>query len=156
MLKLMTIDASGGNRAAHQPKTNPIANWMNNLVVGRIRHKGGFMGMTVLVVNTVGKNTGRQRSTPVAWFPGEDGTWLIVASDGGSPRNPAWFHNIAANPDAVSIDVDRARVAVVATELRGTERESAWASITTASPSFKRYARKTDRLIPVLHLARRK
>jgi deazaflavin-dependent oxidoreductase (nitroreductase family) len=128
---------------------------VNGRTVNRIRRKGGnFMGMTVLVLNTVGKKTGAQRSNPVSWFPGDDGTWLIVASANGSARNPAWFYNIAANPDAVSIDVDRSNVPVVAEQLHGGERERAWASITKAVPRFTQYETKTDRLIPIIRLTR--
>ena len=113
------------------------------------------MGMRVLVLNTIGKKTGAQRANPVGWFHGENGTWLIVASAGGGARNPAWFYNIAANPDKVSIDIDRANVPVVGDQLHGADRDRAWASITTSSPRFLQYESKTDRLIPIIRLTRR-
>jgi len=152
----MTFNAPNGSRGGRQPKANSIMNWMNTRTVNRIRRNGGsLMGMSLLVLNTVGKKTGAQRANPVAWFPGDDGSWLIVASAGGSARNPAWYYNIAGNPDAVSIDVDRSTVAVTAEQLHGAERDRAWASITTASPRFLQYETKTDRLIPIIRLTRR-
>jgi deazaflavin-dependent oxidoreductase (nitroreductase family) len=114
-----------------------------------------MMGMNVLVLNTVGKKSGAPRSTPVAWFPGENGTWLVVASAGGAVRNPAWFYNVTGNPDTVTIDVDRSNVPVIPLELTDASRERAWASITTASPRFTQYESKADRLIPVIQLTRR-
>jgi deazaflavin-dependent oxidoreductase (nitroreductase family) len=152
----MTFNAPNGTRGARQPKASPIMNWVNNLTVRRIRRRGGTLGgVSLLVLNTVGKKTGAERANPVSWFPGEDGSWLIVASAAGGARNPAWFYNIAANPDNVSIDVDRANIAVVGTQLHDDERDRAWKSITTAAPRFAQYETKTDRLIPIIRLTRR-
>jgi deazaflavin-dependent oxidoreductase (nitroreductase family) len=133
-----------------------FSTWMNNRIVNRIRKRGGkLMGMPVLVLNTVGKKSGAQRANPVAWFPGDDGSWLIVASAGGAARNPAWFYNIGAHPEAVTIDVDRANVAVFSKQLEGADRSRAWKSIIEASPRFSQYESKTERAIPVIQLTRR-
>jgi deazaflavin-dependent oxidoreductase (nitroreductase family) len=129
--------------------------WVNDRAVNRIRKGGSFMGMRLLVLNTVGKKSGVSRSNPVAWFPGEEDSWLIVASAGGAPKNPAWFYNIGAHPEALSIDVGGSRVPVAAEQLVGADRASAWTSITTASPQFSKYESKTDREIPVIRLTRR-
>jgi deazaflavin-dependent oxidoreductase (nitroreductase family) len=132
-----------------------VTTWVNNRAVNRIRKGGSFMGMRLLVLNTVGKKTGAARSNPVAWFAGEDDSWLIVASAGGAPKNPAWFYNIGAHPEALSIDVGGSNVPVAATKLAGANRASAWNSITTASPQFNKYESKTEREIPVIRLTRR-
>jgi deazaflavin-dependent oxidoreductase (nitroreductase family) len=133
-----------------------FSTWMNNRIVSRIRNRGGtFMGTRLLVLNTVGKKSGAKRANPVAWFPGDDGSWLIVASAGGAARNPAWFYNIGAHPEAVTIDVDRANVAVLSKQLDGADRVRAWKSIVEASPRFSQYESKTDRVIPVIQLTRR-
>jgi deazaflavin-dependent oxidoreductase (nitroreductase family) len=145
----------GGSRGARQPKASRAMSWVNGMAIRRIRKGGKFMGMRLLVLNTTGKKSGVQRATPVGWFAGDDGSWLIVASAGGAIGNPAWFYNIAAHPDAVSIDVDRANIPVDAQRLDGEERERAWASITAASPRFTQYESKTDRVIPVIRLTRR-
>jgi deazaflavin-dependent oxidoreductase (nitroreductase family) len=123
--------------------------------VNRIRKGGSFMGMRLLVLNTVGKKTGAARSNPVAWFAGEGDSWLIVASAGGAAKNPAWFYNIGAHPEAVSIDVGGSNVPVAADQLAGADRETAWETITTASPQFSKYESTTDREIPVIRLTRR-
>jgi deazaflavin-dependent oxidoreductase (nitroreductase family) len=152
----MTFNAPNGSRGARQPKANPLMTWVNNRAINRVRRRGGkLMGMKLLVLNTVGKKTGAQRANPVAWFPGDEGTWLIVASAGGAARNPAWFYNLSGNPGDISIDVDRSHVPVAAEQLHGEGRDRAWASITTSAPQFKRYETKTDRLIPIIRLTRR-
>lgn len=152
----MSFHAPNGTRGARQPTASRFMTWMNAQAAKRIRAKGGkFMGMNALVLNTIGKKTGAARSTPVGWFPGDDGSWLIVASAAGAARNPAWYYNIAGNPDAVSIDVDRTRVPVVPEQLHGTDRDRAWASIVAASPRFAEYETKTDRVMPIIRLTRR-
>jgi deazaflavin-dependent oxidoreductase (nitroreductase family) len=130
-------------------------NWVNNRAIKRIRKGGQFMGMRLLVLNTVGKKTGVARANPVGWFAGDDGSWLIVASAGGAARNPAWFYNIGAHPEALSIDIGGSNVPVTAAQLEGADRANAWKSITTASPRFSQYESKTDREIPVIRLTRR-
>jgi deazaflavin-dependent oxidoreductase (nitroreductase family) len=124
---------------------------------GRIRNKqdGMFMGFNALVLTTVGRKSGLPRTNPVGWFPGLDGSWLIVASAAGAARNPAWYYNIAAHPDQVQIEVQGRKVAVVADQLHGPERETAWQQIITAAPRFAQYQRKTDRELPIIHLAPR-
>jgi deazaflavin-dependent oxidoreductase (nitroreductase family) len=124
---------------------------------GRIRNKqdGMFMGFNALVLTTVGRKSGLPRTNPVGWFPGLDGSWLIVASAAGAARNPAWYYNIAAHPDQVQIEVQGRKVAVVADQLHGPERETAWQQIITAAPRFAQYQQKTDRELPIIHLAPR-
>jgi deazaflavin-dependent oxidoreductase (nitroreductase family) len=134
----------------------PLMRQLNKWAVARVRRSGGtFFGMDVLVVNTVGTKSGAARSTPVGWFRGDDGTWLIVASANGGPRNPAWFHNIVGNPDQVTIDVDHRRIPVIPEQLHGAERARAWEIVTTKSPQFARYETKTEREIPVIRLTPR-
>ena len=130
--------------------------WMNRWATGRIRKGGTFMGGAEgLVLTTVGRKTGAERSTPVNWFPGVDGSWLIVASAAGAPKHPAWYYNIAANPDRVTIETADGVVAVTAVQLEGAERDAAWQQITSASSFFAKYQQKTDREIPVIRLVRR-
>ena len=96
-----------------------------------------------------------ERTTPVGRFPGKDGSWLIVASAAGGPRHPAWYHNLAANPDKVQIEMAGRKIAVTAEQLNGAEREEAWRQITTAVPRFAKYQQKTDRELPVIRLVPR-
>ncbi len=149
----MTFSSKAGTRGARQPSANRLVRWVNSRTVNRIRRKRGtFMGMNVLALTTVGRRSGAERTNPVAWFPGPDGSRLIVASAAGAPGNPAWYHNIAANPGKVRIEVDGSTVAVTAEQLHGTEREAAWQQITAAAPRFAQYQVKTDRELPVIRL----
>ena len=150
----MSFDTAAGTRGARQPG-GFVFLWGNKLMASRIRKSGKFQGFNALVLTTVGRKTGRERSTPVGWFPGPDGRWLIVASANGAKGNPAWYYNIAAHPDQVQIEVDGRKVAVVAEQLHGTERAEAWQQIITAAPRFAKYEQKTDRELPIIRLVPR-
>ena len=129
---------------------------LNKTAMNRIRRKGGkFMGMDALVLTTVGAKSGIERSSPVGWFPGDDGSWLIVASAAGAPKNPAWYYNIAAHPDKIRIGLAGQNIPVTAEQLHGSERDEAWRQITTTAPRFAQYQEKTDRELPVIRLTRR-
>ena len=152
----MSFDTRPGTRGARQPKGRMLR-WINTLLVRRIRRRGGkFMGFDALVLHTVGRKTGAERMTPVGWFPAADGSRLIVASAAGAPGNPAWYYNLAANPDQVRIDVDGQTVAVRAEQLHGAERATAWERIVEAAPRFAEYQVKTDRELPVIRLVERR
>jgi hypothetical protein len=70
----MTFDTTAGTRGARQPR-GFAARWANKMMAGRIR-KGGakFLGFNALVLTTVGRKSGAERTTPVGWFPGPDGS----------------------------------------------------------------------------------
>jgi deazaflavin-dependent oxidoreductase (nitroreductase family) len=148
----MSFDTRPGTRGARQP-AGSLMRWGNKMMAGRIR-KGGakFLGFNALVLTTVGRKSGAERTTPVGWFPGPDGSWLIVASAAGAARNPAWYYNLAAHPDQVQIEVGGRKVAVVAEQLHGDQRAEAWQQITTAAPRFAGYQQKTDRELPIIRL----
>jgi deazaflavin-dependent oxidoreductase (nitroreductase family) len=113
------------------------------------------MGVNALVLTTIGAKSGAKRTNPVGWFPGQNGSWLIVASANGAARNPAWYHNIAAHPDEVQVEVEGRTIAVTAEQLHGAERDKAWQQITAAAPRFAQYEQKTDRVLPVIRLVPR-
>ena len=79
----MSFDTAAGTRGARQPG-GFVFLWGNKLMASRIRKIGKFQVFNALVLTTVGRKTGRERSTPVGWFPGPDGRWLIVASANGA------------------------------------------------------------------------
>lgn len=153
----MSFTTRNGTRGARQPKAGRLMKWMNERAARRIRTKGGkFMGFNALVLTTVGAKSGAVRTNPVGWFPtGDDDSWLIVASAAGGPKNPAWYYNLAAHPADVTIEMAGTKVAVIAEELHGAEREEAWRGITAAAPRFAQYQEKTDRQLPVIRLRRR-
>ena len=152
----MSFDTAAGTRGARQPSGFALRA-VNKLMASRIRRRDGgkVMGFNALILTTVGRKTRAERTTPVGWFPGQDGSWLIVASANGAAGNPAWYYNIAAHPDQVRIEVEGRKVAVVAEQLHGAERAEAWQLITTSAPRFARYQQKTDRELPIIHLVPR-
>jgi deazaflavin-dependent oxidoreductase (nitroreductase family) len=116
------------------------------------RKGGKFMGMDVLFFTTIGSRTGERRETPVAWFPDGESAWLIVASAGGSAHNPAWYHNLAAHPDQVWIELPQRQLRVLPEQLEGADREERWKRIVQAQPRYAKYQEKTDRHLPVIRL----
>lgn len=153
----MSFDTRNGTRGARQPKAGLLMKWLNKSAAKRIRRKGGkFMGFDALVLTTVGAKSGVERTNPVGWFPtGDDNSWLVVASAAGAPKNPAWYYNIAAHPDKITIEMAGRKIPVTAEQLHGPAREEAWQRITTAAPRFGQYQVKTDRELPVIRLTRR-
>ncbi|QNO37997.1 nitroreductase family deazaflavin-dependent oxidoreductase [Protaetiibacter sp. SSC-01] len=113
----------------------------------------GF-GRSLVLLHHRGARSGVERVTPVMGLPSEHG-WLIAASKGGAPENPAWFHNLLAHPDTVIETPDDGEVAVHAERLEGDTRDAAWARFVEASPGFAEYERRTERTIPVVELRRR-
>jgi len=140
----------GGTRGARSPR-GALLNFANRMTIKRIRKNSSS---EMLVLTTVGRKSGAVRETPVRWFPGGEGSWLIVASANGAATNPAWYYNLAAAPD-VTVDVQGRRVQVTATQLAGEERAAAWKQITAAAERFAGYQQKTDRELPILRLAPR-
>jgi deazaflavin-dependent oxidoreductase (nitroreductase family) len=151
----MSFDTVAGTRGGRQP-AGFAARLGNKVMAGRIRKgRAKFLGFNALVLTTVGRKTGAERATPVGYFPGPDGSWLIVASAAGAQGNPAWYYNLAAHPDQVQIEVGGQKIPVTAEQLHGTDREQAWQQIVAAVPRFAGYQQKTDREIPVIRLTPR-
>jgi deazaflavin-dependent oxidoreductase (nitroreductase family) len=127
--------------------------WLVRVTRGRI---GGRLGrLHFLLLHHVGAKSGTPRTTPLLYHPLTD-AYLIAGSKGGSATNPAWVHNLRAQPD-VDVEIPGAgvRVPVRAREVTGEERERLWALLIADWPFFRGYQRRTDRLIPVVVLERR-
>ena len=126
---------------------------MNARMIRKVRRgKAQFMGMDVLILNTVGSRTGQPRQTPVAWFGDGDDAWLSIASGGGS-QNPDWYTNLMAHPDRATIELPgRGTLRVTPQRLAGAEREQAWKLISTAQPRIAKYQSKSDREYPIVRL----
>ena len=112
---------------------------------------GRFAGATLLILRTVGAKTGQVRESPVAYFREDDGSMVIVASKGGLPTNPAWYHNLKAHP-RFDVEVGAGTVPVVAEEITGAEYREKWAEIVAKAPGFGEYQTKTTRVIPRVRL----
>lgn len=148
----MTFHTPSGTRGARAPKMSVMLRLMNTLAMRRTRTRGRFVGLDTLVLHTIGRRSGEQRSSPLGYFRSGDGALWIAASANGAAQNPAWYHNIAASPDQVRITIDGETVAVTARQLHGAERDDAWRQITAESQRFSKFQRKTDREIPVIAL----
>ena len=111
--------------------------------------KGRIFGGRTLVLTHTGAKSGKVRDTPLMFFK-EGGNYLIVASAGGGPRHPGWYHNLMANPET-KVMVEGKTVAVIARD-SGDARSELWEKITTAEPRFATYEDRTDRTIPVVVL----
>ena len=129
----------------------PLTRFMTSTMF-RIFKNRRFQNANVVMLTTVGAKSGVDRQTVVVYFPEPDGSMLVVASAGGSVIHPAWFFNIAKNPDKVWARIGDRTFKVTPETLSGEGRAVAWRRITTQSPVFAGYETKTDREIPVVRL----
>jgi deazaflavin-dependent oxidoreductase (nitroreductase family) len=104
-----------------------------------------------LILTTVGAKTGLKRDAHLTAFPEGDG-WLVVGSKGGSATHPAWYFNMARNPDEVWVEVGDRRTRVKPETLKGADRVKAWRRIVSEYGNYSTYEKKTDREIPVVRL----
>jgi deazaflavin-dependent oxidoreductase (nitroreductase family) len=107
-------------------------------------------GMPVVILTHRGARSGRLRKTPLMRVEHE-GAYAIVASLGGAPQHPVWYHNLVADPH-VELQDGPVVQDYVAREVHGPEREQWWARAVAAYPDYADYAQRTERLIPVLVL----
>jgi deazaflavin-dependent oxidoreductase (nitroreductase family) len=133
--------------------TSP-SNWNDQVIAEFHANNGtvGRFGRNLVLIHHIGAKTRTERIAPVRAIRDGSDSWLIAASKGGAPENPAWYHNLLANPDVRIETPDDGVVAVHADDLRGTERDEAWERFKEASPGFRDYEEKTSRTIPVLAL----
>jgi deazaflavin-dependent oxidoreductase (nitroreductase family) len=129
--------------------------WVTRIHRAVYERSGGRLGarlagLEMVLLTTTGRKSGLPRTLPLACFrDGDD--WIVVASNDGQDHHPAWWHNLRADPRA------RARLGrevrdVVAHEAEGAERERLWPWLEQQNPAYARYARKTERRIPVVVL----
>ncbi|MDT7606393.1 MAG: hypothetical protein QOG96_896 [Pseudonocardiales bacterium] len=104
--------------------------------------------LPVIVLTTKGARTGNIRKSPLMRVE-HDGKYLIVASLGGAPSHPVWYHNAVANP-TVEIQDGATRQDMATRELDGDEREVWWKRAVDAFPPYAEYQEKTSRVIPIL------
>jgi F420H(2)-dependent quinone reductase len=117
---------------------------------GLIGHRIPGLRAPILLLEHVGAKSGKRRTSPLLYIP--DGErYVIVASKGGFPRNPAWFHNLRAHPD-VTVQVGSAKRAVRARPASGEERERLWRRAVELYPPYADYQRRTERQIPLVVL----
>lgn len=134
-------------------------NW-NSEIIEEFHAKGGKgvgpFGDRLALLITTGAHSGLERTTPLMYH--RDGErYIVVASKGGAPDNPDWYHNLKANPVA-KLEVGAASgtdtFEVKAHDAQGKERDRIWADRVAIAPGFGEYQQRTARLIPVVILER--
>ncbi|MBF6351013.1 MULTISPECIES: nitroreductase family deazaflavin-dependent oxidoreductase [Nocardia] len=130
---------------------------MNSQVITEFRENGGsvggtFEGFPLILVHHIGAKSGIERIAPLVPYV-EGDRIFVFASQGGSPKHPAWYHNLVANPDT-TVEYGTDTFAVTARVLSRAERDEIYAKQVAVQPQFGDYQRKTDRVIPVVELQR--
>jgi F420H(2)-dependent quinone reductase len=150
--------ASEGTRSAERDLSGPAR---LALKLGSGAHAGvyratggklfGRMGKSpILLLNTVGRKSGRKRTSPLLYvMDGED--FVVIASKGGAPTHPAWYLNLKANPEA-TVEVGDREVRVRAERTAPEEKARLWQKMVEMYPTYDDYQRKTEREIPLLIL----
>ncbi|WP_415976800.1 nitroreductase family deazaflavin-dependent oxidoreductase [Rhodococcus sp. 077-4] len=109
-------------------------------------------GMPVVLLTTKGNKSGKLRKSPLMKVE-HDGEYAIVASLGGAPKHPVWYHNVKAEP-LVELQDGTEKHDYIAREVTGDEKAVWWERSVAAYPDYAEYQKKTDREIPVFVLSR--
>jgi len=129
----------------------------NKGVIVEFRERGGvvggqFEGAPMILVNHTGAKSGKRYTSPLVYTRDED-RYVVIASKGGAPEHPQWFHNLVANPD-VTLEVGTETFPAKARVAEGGERARLYDAQADLMPNFAEYANATDREIPVVVFAR--
>jgi deazaflavin-dependent oxidoreductase (nitroreductase family) len=135
----------------YEPSTSDWARENAELYMRSGGTQGAEMkGKPVILLTTIGAKSGKLRKTPLMRVE-HDGEYAVVASLGGAPKNPVWYHNIAAHP-RVELQDQTAVGDYQAREVFGDEKAIWWQRAVEVWPDYADYQRKTDRDIPVFVL----
>jgi F420H(2)-dependent quinone reductase len=130
------------------------ARWVRDQVEAYERSGGqeattlGDTGLPVVLVTMRGRRTGKVRKIALMRVA-HDGEYALVASMGGAPENPVWYHNLLAHPDQVVVQDGPERFDARVRLVSGEERAAWWARAVAAYPPYADYERRTEREIPV-------
>jgi deazaflavin-dependent oxidoreductase (nitroreductase family) len=134
------------------PRITRIQVWLYERSEGRIGAR--VAGMNHLLLHTIGRRSGRASTVCLPYWCDAEGRRIVVASYGGAPRHPAWYHNLAdraANPEVLVRDRDR-RFWCVAEVAKGSERDDLWDQLVSDRPFYTEYQSSTERTIPLIRL----
>ncbi|MEA2523740.1 MAG: hypothetical protein QOF33_4854 [Thermomicrobiales bacterium] len=132
-------------------------NDFNSKLIEEYRANGGqvggdFAGAPLLLLTTTGARSGQPRVAPLVYT--KDGDRLVlIASKGGAPTNPDWYHNLVAHPEA-TVELGTESFGAKATIPEGEERDRLYDQMSSQMPGFAEYQRNTTRRIPVVVLER--
>jgi len=132
-------------------------NAFNAAVIDEFRNNGGqvtgmFAGAPLVLITTTGAKSGQRRTTPIVYTTDGD-RLVIIASKGGAPTSPDWYHNLVANPD-VTVELPNETFAARARVAEDPERERLYRAQAALMPNFDAYEKATTRKIPVVVLER--
>jgi deazaflavin-dependent oxidoreductase (nitroreductase family) len=132
-------------------------NDFNEQIINEFRANAGkvggpFEGAPMTLLTTTGAKSGKKRTTPLVYLADGDRMY-VIASMGGAPTNPAWYHNLVADP-RVTVEQGTDTYEADAVVLQGEERDRVFAAQVAVMPGFGEYQAKTTRVIPVIELQR--
>ena len=110
-------------------------------------------GLPIVLFTTRGAKSGKVRKNPLMRVE-HDGAYAMVASQGGAPEHPSWYHNLKAHPDQVTVQDGPEPWDGVAREVTGAEKAEWWERAVAAYPDYAEYQARTDREIPVFVVER--
>lgn len=114
------------------------------------RFGGAMGGNEILLLNTIGRKSGKPRTTPLM-FQREGNDYIVAASNAGGPKHPGWYYNLRNEPN-IEIEVGGEKISVVAEQADSAERERLFNMFATKMPQFADYAKKTTREIQMFRL----
>lgn len=121
--------------------------WVYRLSGGRLMNE--LSGMPIVLVEMTGAKSGRSRTIPLMYVPNGEG-FLLVASQGGAPKHPVWYHNLIANPD-IRITFGGRSTAMRALVVGDVDKPALWKICCDYYPPYAQYQQRTDRPIPVFN-----
>jgi deazaflavin-dependent oxidoreductase (nitroreductase family) len=140
---------------AYTPAIAAAQKWVTKLHVAAYRATEGkiggrLMNSPVLLLLTTGRKSGKERTTPLLFL--RDGVnYIMVASNGGTAGDPAWWLNLQKDPEAI-VEVGGRTLRVRAEEVKGEEKRRLWTRLVEMYPLYESYQQRTDREIPVILL----
>ncbi|MBV7696816.1 nitroreductase/quinone reductase family protein [Streptomyces sp. TRM70350] len=135
---------------------NDVISTFNQQIIEEFRANRGrvggpFEGARLILLTTTGARSGAEHTTPVAYLPDGAERILVIASAGGAPRHPAWYHNLLAHPE-VTVESGAFTYRARAVVLEGEERDQAFARAVETDAGWAAYQEKAGRVIPVVAL----
>ncbi len=125
----------------------PIYQWSN----GRTTLSTILTGVPIIKLTTIGAKSGQPRTVPLTCIPDED-TFILIASNWGGKKHPAWYYNLKAHPE-VEVTLNNISQMYLAMEVFGKERDLCWNTAVSIYPGYVTYAQRVqNRQIPVIKL----
>jgi deazaflavin-dependent oxidoreductase (nitroreductase family) len=145
-----SIDPSTDKGSAPPPrwvlKTYTRVNvFVYRLTGGRLMNT--LAGLPIVLVKMKGAKSGKMKTVPLMYVPHEKGV-VLVASQGGAPKHPVWYHNLVKNPQ-IEVTQGGTRKALTARRVSDEEKAQLWPTCVKYYPPFQQYQNRTERNIPV-------